>query len=187
MPELRFGIDRRDRRRQKITSQNSEHRYQLHENDLVPREFTNHIRWELQDLCDTAASPVSIRQGMFAKSVTFTSKEHGKLTTLRKKFLEVDVTMQWRGKSYRWVSGASTFSGKRLQIMLDDETTGQELACLEGPRSLLHKTEPDTLVIRGNEQELGDPEWVRLVVGSALVKAWQCRRNNQDGVPQGWV
>lgn len=83
--------------------QNSEHRYQLHENDLVPREFTNHIRWELQDLCDTTASPVSIRQGMFAKSVTFTSKEHGKLTTLRKKFLEVDVTMQWRGKSYRYV------------------------------------------------------------------------------------
>ena len=87
----------------------------------------------------------------------------------------------------RWVSGASTFSGKRLQIMLDDETTGQELACLEGPRSLLQKTEPDTLVIRGNKQELGDTEWVRLVVGSALVKAWQCRRNNQDGVPQGWV
>lgn len=87
----------------------------------------------------------------------------------------------------RWVSGASTFSGKRLQIMLDDETTGQQLACLEGPRSLLHKSEPDTLVIRGNKQELGDTEWVRLVVGSALVKAWQCRRNNQDGVPQGWV
>ncbi len=71
--------------------------------------------------------------------------------------------------------------------MLDDETTGQELACLEGPRSLLQKTEPDTLVIRGNKQELGDTEWVRVVVGSALVKAWQCRRNNQDGVPQGWV
>ena len=40
---------------------------------------------------------------MFAKSVKFTSKEHGKLTTLRKKFLEVDVTMQWRGNLYRYV------------------------------------------------------------------------------------
>ena len=88
---------------------------------------------------------------------------------------------------FRWVSGSSTFTGTRLQIMLDDEGTGQELACLEGPRSLLHKTEPDTLVIRGNKQELGDPEWVKMVVGSALVKAWQCRRNNQEGVPQGWV
>ena len=83
--------------------QNSEHKYSLHENDLVPREITNHIRWELVDLCDTTASPISIRQGMFANSVKFTSKDKGKLTTLRKKFLEVDVTMQWRGNSYRYL------------------------------------------------------------------------------------
>jgi len=94
--------------------QNSEHKYQLHENDLVPREFTNHIRWELQDLCDTTASPVSIRQGMFAKSVKFTSKEHGKLTTLRKKFLEVDVTMQWRGNLYRYVMTKMWQCAKKL-------------------------------------------------------------------------
>ncbi len=81
--------------------QNSEHKFQLHDNDLIPREFTRHIRWELLDLCDTTASPVSIRQGVFAKSVKFTSKDRGKITTLRSKFLEVDDYMQWRGTTYR--------------------------------------------------------------------------------------
>lgn len=178
--ELRFNIDRRDRRRQVVTSRNSQHKFQVQEKNLVPRELG--INWILTDCADANSTPITIKQGVLAKNVSLASQAKGNLTTVRSKFLEVDKHMQWKGKSYRWAAGSCTFRGKRLQIWLDDEETGQDIACLEGSQSYLPTSELDTLIIRGNKQSLTDPEWIKIVVASGMAMARQCRKDLNPGI-----
>ena len=82
----------------------------------------------------------------------------------------------------RWAAGSCTFRGKRLQIWLDDEETGQDIACLEGSQSYLPTSELDTLIIRGNKQSLTDPEWIKIVVATGMAMARQCRKDLNPGI-----
>ena len=83
---------------------------------------------------------------------------------------------------HRWSAAACTFRGYRLRILLDDEETGEEIACLEGSQSYRPTVSPDTLTIFGKKEALADPNWIKVIVASGLATAWQCRRDLNNGI-----
>ena len=75
---------------------------------------------------------------------------------------------------------ASSAITSHLHILLVEDNTGRELACIEGPGPFrLSSTEEYRIVINGSQQELHDLLWVRIVLASGLVAAKQQRRRGR--------
>lgn len=61
-----------------------------------------------------------------------------------------------------------------LELLLLDDSTQQEVACLEGPCLFrMHRAEQYQIFIDNSQQGSKDDMWVRLVIASALLVAKQ--------------
>ena len=77
----------------------------------------------------------------------------------------------------RWAVAVPSTITSHLQVLLTEDKTGRELACIEGPGLFrLSNTEEYRIVINGTQQDLNDLLWVRIVIASGLVAAKQQRR-----------
>lgn len=83
--------------------------------------------------------------------------------------------------SCRWIVSFSSAITPSLQLLLVDDSTKQEVACLEGPCLFrMHRAEQYQIFIDNSQQGSQDHMWVRLVIASALLMAKQEKKVLQD-------
>ena len=74
----------------------------------------------------------------------------------------------------RWIVAFSSPITSSLQLLLIDDSTQQEVACLEGPCLFrINRAEEYQIFIDNDQQGPNDTIWVHLVIASALLVAKQ--------------
>ena len=78
----------------------------------------------------------------------------------------------------------SSASPKPLQLLLVEDKTGQEFACIEGPGAFSMRTTDEYKILITNIVAC-DLLWVRIVIASGLVAAKQQRKQRGRGSSKG--
>lgn len=178
MGQISFTVINRSKEHHKqtsIVSKDANLQYFL--SDSSKLSFARCVDWCLSSTASQpSADAIFVKQGMFDKASVFESSKGHHLMTMHR-FLGASNIITWRSRTYRWVVSVSSAITPHLNVLLIEDNTGRELACIEGPGLFrLSSTEEYRIVINGSQQELHDLLWVRIVIASGLVAAKQQRK-----------